>query len=116
VDLNTIAAISVPSNFIRVNQTLQLNSKYLATGLPMIFYVNGIPGGNSTVGTISKTGLYTAPAVVPNPYTVQITSAIAEYPTAMPGSVQVQVWNPIPALNAVTPNGFSEGTTTVTVN
>ncbi len=116
VDLNTIAAISVPSNFVRVNQTLQLNSKYLATGLPMIFCVNGIPGGNSTVGTISNTGLYTAPAVVPNPYTVQITSAIAEYPTATPGSVQVQVWNPIPALSAVTPNGFSEGTTTVTVN
>lgn len=27
--------------------------------------VNGIPGGNSTLGTISATGLYTAPAVIP---------------------------------------------------
>jgi len=116
VDLNTIAAIGAPSNTVRVNQTLQLTSNYLATGQAMTFYVNGIPGGNSEFGTISSAGVYTAPAVVPNPYTVQIASSIAQYPTATPGSISVQVWNPIPALGAVTPNGFSEGTTTVTVN
>ncbi|MGO8759712.1 MAG: DUF1800 family protein [Terracidiphilus sp.] len=116
VNLSTIAAISAPSSFVRVNQTLQLNSTYLATGQAMVFSVNGIPGGNSEVGTISSTGLYTAPAAVPNPYTVQITSSIDQYPDATPGSVSVQVWNPIPALTAVTPNGFSEGTTAVIVN
>ncbi|MGB7266945.1 MAG: hypothetical protein WBC92_15630, partial [Terracidiphilus sp.] len=68
VDLNTIAAISAPTNTLRVNQTLQLSSKYMAAGLPIAFSVNGILGGNSTVGTISSTGLYTAPAVVPTPY------------------------------------------------
>ena len=45
-----------------------------------------------------------------------ITSSIAKYPGAIPGSVAIQVWNPIPVLGTVTPNGFSEGTTTVTVN
>ena len=74
------------------------------------------PAATQQVGTVSSTGLYTAPAVVPTPYTVQITSSIAKYPTAVPGSVSIQVWNPIPVLSAVTPNGFSEGTTTVTVN
>jgi uncharacterized protein (DUF1800 family) len=116
VDLNTIAAIGSPATNVRVNQTLQLTSGYLASGQPMIFYVNGIAGGNATVGTISNAGVYTAPAVVPNPYTVQITSSIAKYPTAVPGAVSIQVWNPIPVLGTVTPNGFSEGTTTVTVN
>jgi len=116
VDLNTIAAIGSPATDVRVNQTVQLTSSYLASGLPMTFYVNGIAGGNATVGTISSAGVYTAPAVVPNPYTVQITSSIAKYPTAVPGSVSIQVWNPIPVLGTVTPNGFSEGTTTVTVN
>jgi uncharacterized protein (DUF1800 family) len=116
VDLNTIAAIGSPAADVRVNQTVQLTSGYLASGLPINFYVNGIAGGNATVGTISSSGVYTAPAVVPNPYTVQITSSIAKYPTAVPGSVSIQVWNPIPVLGAVTPNGFSEGTTTVTVN
>ena len=116
VDLNTIAAIGSPAPDVRVNQTVQLPSSYVASGLPMIFYVNGIAGGNATVGTISSAGLYTAPAVVPNPYTVQITSSIAKYPNAVPGSVSIQVWNPIPVLGAVTPGGFSEGTTTVIVN
>ena len=116
VNLNTIAAIGTPASSVRVNQTLQLTSSYLASGLPMTFYVNGIAGGNAQVGTISSTGVYTAPAVVPTPYTVTITSSIAKYPTAVPGSVSVQVWNPIPVLSAATPNGFSEGTTTVTVS
>jgi uncharacterized protein (DUF1800 family) len=116
VDLNTIAAIGTPATNVRVNQTLQLTSSYLASGQAMIFYVNGIVGGNATVGTISNAGVYTAPAVVPSPYTVQITSSIAKFPTAVPGSVAIQVWNPIPVLGTVTPNGFSEGTTTVAVD
>ncbi len=116
VNLGTIAAISAPGNTLRVNQTMQLSSQYLASGQPVTFSVNGIPGGNATVGTITSAGLYTAPAVVPNPYTVQITSSISKYPGATPGSVSVQIWNPIPVLGGVTPNGFSEGVTTVTVN
>ncbi len=36
--------------------------------------VNGLYGGNSTVGTISSTGLYTAPTTVPNPSTVTVTA------------------------------------------
>ncbi|MBZ5702329.1 MAG: hypothetical protein LAN84_10825 [Acidobacteriia bacterium] len=34
--------------------------------------VNGVPGGNSTVGTISAAGLYTAPADLPSPATVAV--------------------------------------------
>jgi len=116
VNLGTIAAISAPTSSLRVNQTMQLSSSYLASGQPVIFSVNGIPGGNTTVGTITSAGVYTAPAVVPTPYTVQITSSIAKYPGATPGSVSLQIWNPIPVLGAVTPDGFSEGVTTVTVS
>src|SRR5579863_1065528 len=74
VNLNTIAQISAPTNTVRVTQTVQLSAFYLGSGQAMVFSVNGIPGGNSTVGTISSTGLYTAPAVVPTNNTVQITS------------------------------------------
>ncbi len=38
--------------------------------------VNGVAGGNATVGTISSTGLYTAPAVIPSPASVTITAAL----------------------------------------
>ena len=38
--------------------------------------VNGVMGGNSTVGTIDSTGLYTAPLVIPNPASVTITAVL----------------------------------------
>ncbi|MGB9285136.1 MAG: hypothetical protein WCB59_14085, partial [Candidatus Sulfotelmatobacter sp.] len=39
--------------------------------------VNGTLGGNSTVGTISTTGLYQAPAAIPTPATVTVTAVSA---------------------------------------
>jgi hypothetical protein len=43
--------------------------------------VNSVTGGNSTVGTISSTGLYTAPAAIPNPASVTITAFITDTPS-----------------------------------
>ena len=114
-DLNSAAAISAPGTSVRVTNTLQLTSKAMAAGEPLTFYVNGVQGGNAEYGTISSSGLYTAPAVIPAPDTVQITSTSNMYPTAPHGEVDVAVWNPIPVLASVTPSGFSEGTSTVTV-
>ena len=115
-NLDSAAAISAPGSDVRVTDTLQLTSKAMAAGEPLTFYVNGVQGGNAEYGTISSTGLYTAPAVVPTPDTVIITSTSNMYPTAPPGQVNVAVWNPIPVLASVTPSGFTEGTTTVIVN
>jgi len=36
--------------------------------------VNGVPNGNTTLGTITSAGTYTAPADLPSPATVQITA------------------------------------------
>jgi thiol:disulfide interchange protein DsbA len=43
--------------------------------------VNGIAGGNATVGTISSAGLYTAPATIPSPATVTVSAVSAADPT-----------------------------------
>jgi serine protease len=43
--------------------------------------VDGVAGGNSTVGTITSSGSYTAPAAVPAPATVTVTAASLEDPT-----------------------------------
>jgi uncharacterized protein (DUF1800 family) len=115
-DLSSAAAISAPSSAVRVNQTLQLTSQSLSAGMALTFYVDGIQGGNSTVGTISSSGLYTAPATIPSPDSVTITSTSNQYPTAPKGSATVAIWNPIPVIGAVTPGGFTEGTTTVTID
>ncbi len=100
---------------VRVTQQLQITPKQLFTGDHLTYSVNGVAGGNAEFGTITSAGLYTAPAVVPTPNTVTITATSAVFPTAAPGSVAVQVWNPVPVLGAVTPSTFSEGTTTIDV-
>ena len=43
--------------------------------------VNGVTGGNATAGTISATGLYTAPSVIPNPASVTITAFLTNMST-----------------------------------
>jgi hypothetical protein len=43
--------------------------------------IDGIAGGNATVGTITAAGVYTAPATVPAPATVVVTAMSVEDPT-----------------------------------
>jgi serine protease len=52
--------------------------------------VNGIAGGNASVGTISATGLYVAPATRPTPATVTV-SAIAAADPSRSGSSTVTI-------------------------
>ncbi len=52
--------------------------------------VNGVAGGNSTVGMISASGVYTAPVTVPTPATVTITAVSVADSTKM-GSAQITV-------------------------
>src|SRR5580692_10705006 len=109
------AAITASSNSIRVNQQIEIINNAKATGVPLIFYVNGIAGGNAELGTVDGNGVYTAPGIVPVPNTVTITSIASKFPSYPPGSVTLGVLNPIPVLGTVTPSGFSEGSTLVTV-
>ncbi len=115
-DPSIFAAITVPGSTLRVNQQMQIGSHEKITGVPLTFYVNGVAWGNAELGTIDQNGLYTAPTIVPVPNSVTITAIANKYPNYPPGSATIAVWNPIPVLNSVTPSGFSEGTTTVTVD
>ncbi len=49
--------------------------------------VNGVTGGNTSVGTISATGLYTAPSVIPNPASVTISAFITDMSTVAGSSI-----------------------------
>lgn len=110
------AAISASASSIRVNQQAQLSNHMQITGDALAFSVNGVAGGNAELGTVDGNGLYTAPAIVPVPNSVTITSVDPKYPSYPEGSVTLAVLNPIPSIGTVTPSGFSEGTTTVTVS
>ena len=81
---SSFTAISTSVSELRVNQTTQLSTHTQFDGTALTFYVNGIQGGNAQVGTISSTGLYTAPAIVPIPNSVMITSISAAHPDFPP--------------------------------
>ena len=63
--------------------------------------VDGIPGGSSSSGTISSTGLYTAPALLPSPATVTIT-AVSQASSSSSGQITEDLWNPTPTISTVT--------------
>lgn len=115
-DTSTFTAISSPVGALRVNQTTQLVTHTLFDGTALAFYVNGVQGGNSEVGTINSKGLYSAPAIVPVPNSVTITSVATAHPNYPKGSVTLAIWNPIPVISSVTPSGFPEGNTQIAVS
>ena len=77
--------------------------------------VNGVAGGNSTVGTISATGLYTAPSSIPNPDPVKVAATAQGNPSIPPGSASVTVINP-PDNQKAQPFPIKLGTTGGNVN
>jgi hypothetical protein len=63
------------------------------TDTAVAWEVNGLVGGNATVGTITSAGVYSAPASVPAPATVTITAVSATDPSAK-GSAQMTITAP----------------------
>jgi uncharacterized protein (DUF1800 family) len=73
-----------------------------STNTSVAWSVNGIAGGNTTVGTITAAGLYTAPAAVPSPATVTVRATSAASTSA---SAQASV-----TISAPTSPGTGQGT------
>ena len=76
--------------------------------------VNGVAGGNATSGTISGSGVYTAPASLPSSNAITISAASAVDSSASATS-NVTLWNATPTISSVTPTSFAAGTYTLTV-
>jgi hypothetical protein len=70
--------------------------------------VNGVAGGNTTVGTISSAGTYTAPMTVPSPATVTVT-AVSAADAARSGSTQVTITPAASAAASAGSTGASGG-------
>ena len=68
----------------------------------LTWMVNGVTGGNATVGTISATGLYKAPAAAPSPAMVTVSAASVVDP-GRPGTASVTVTAPLAVTVTVSP-------------
>ena len=84
------------------------------TNQAVAWSVNGVVGGNATVGLITNAGLYTAPAVLTNPNTIVI-SATSTANSSASGTSDVTLWNATPLLGNVSPATFTSGAYTLTV-
>lgn len=70
--------------------------------------VNGVTGGNSTIGTISAAGMYTAPATVSSTLMATVT-AVSDADTSRTASAQVTVSSSIGSAASSTGGGSSGG-------
>src|SRR5690349_6289106 len=85
------------------------------TNTAVTWSINGINGGNTTVGTISSTGFYSAPAVPPPGYTVTVKATSVADPTAFAAGT-ITVRNQTPSVTSVAPSPLPLGPFNITVN
>ena len=76
----TSVSVSCAASKVSVGSTDQCSGTVSGTNNPsqsVTWSVNNVAGGSSTVGTISASGLYTAPSTVPSPTAVSVTATSA---------------------------------------
>ncbi len=88
---SVIISVAPTSASVVVAKTQQFAATVTGTtNMAVTWQVNGVAGGDATHGTISTSGLYTAPSSVPSPATVTVT-AIAQADSTKSASAAVTV-------------------------
>src|SRR5216683_5503672 len=101
-----LPSLSLTTATVPIGGSQQFNSSVLyafSTGKTLIWAVNGKQGGNSTVGTIDSTGLYTAPSSVPSPAQVAVSVSSSEVPAISKLYPLIATVTVIPPTVSVTP-------------
>ncbi|MBI3405537.1 MAG: DUF4091 domain-containing protein, partial [Acidobacteria bacterium] len=89
-----VVTVSPTTAFPNTSQTQQFTASVTGSANTAVTWaVNGVSGGNSSVGTITATGFYTAPAATPNPAAVTVTATSSADPTKS-GSAIVTISTP----------------------
>jgi uncharacterized protein (DUF1800 family) len=115
---SSIAAqsVTISPSYINVGVNGKVQYSAAVTGLKsaaVTWQVVGITGGNATYGTITSSGLYTAPAKIPsNGITIE---AVGSDNRTL-GIVYVNVAPAGPAITSVSPSTVNVGAFTVTLN
>lgn len=77
--------------------------------------MNGITGGNPTIGTISAGGLYTPPKTIPPANILAVSARSTAYPTSV-GSATLTLTRPVPYVWSVSPNPVTTGQFSISLN
>jgi uncharacterized protein (DUF1800 family) len=104
--------LSPPEASVRVASAQPFSPS--VAGKSWTWSVNGIAGGNATLGTIDANGNFSAPMALPVPNTITIAAAETEKPSESASST-VTLLNPIPVVTGISPPQINVGTFTLTV-
>ncbi|HWA93312.1 MAG TPA: DUF1800 family protein [Terracidiphilus sp.] len=105
---------------VRVRNSLNMGLTVEGTtNTAVTLFINGIQGGNATLGTVVQNAdgslTYTAPPVVPTPSNaVQLKVVSVDNPSVFI-TRNIAVLNPVPVLETATPMSFSVGSASVVV-
>ncbi len=106
--INSVLAVTVSptSASLALGATQQFSSTVTSSSNTAVTWsVNGVPGGNSTVGTISNSGLYAAPSVI-SPGSVSVTAA-SQADSTKQASASVAVRQQVLAVAAAPAQGMT---------
>jgi hypothetical protein len=109
--------VSVSPNPITVRAGLAQPFSATVTGTSnssVTWQVNSVTGGAASTGTISASGVYTAPATLPSPNSVTV-QAVSMADANAAGQSAVTLWNPVPVLTTISPMPVTQGTIGITV-
>ncbi len=96
----TIAPASVSINIVTSYQFSAAPSG--STDIVVTWQVNGITGGNDSVGRIDSNGLYHAPSVVPSPATVNVVAQLYDEPALTASSTVTILAAPMVTISPTT--------------
>jgi hypothetical protein len=110
-------SISPETVSVRAGNTQQFTASVnFSTNTGVVWEVNGVPGGNSTVGTITTSGSFTAPNAVPSPSTVTVTAlSKADSSHAVASTVEITPPDLVISPTSVTVAAAAKQTFTATV-
>ncbi|MGC2507298.1 MAG: hypothetical protein WA369_11595 [Candidatus Acidiferrales bacterium] len=116
---NPPPAISVSVSPNPINVRIGATQSFSATvngtsNAAVTWEVNDVAGGNAATGTINSSGMYTAPANLPNPNGVTI-AAVSAADASASGESSVTLWNPVPVLSSIAPASVSAGSFTLSI-
>jgi uncharacterized protein (DUF1800 family) len=109
--------VTPASAMIRGAETQQFTAQVTgsATAPAVSWSVNGVAGGNSTTGTITANGLFTAPEFPPATNSITITAMETADSTKTANSA-ITLENPTPQISSISPTSISVGSFKLTIN
>jgi uncharacterized protein (DUF1800 family) len=106
--LPIVISVSPSSVTVNLAQAQQFTATVSGTSNTAVTWtVNGTTGGSASAGTISASGLYTAPAVLPNPPSVTV-AAVSVADTHFVANAETTIFNPNPLVSGAAAARFLE--------